>query len=193
MGSCMRPLRNFVFPVKIDLNNLLSRSLSVTIMSSEYKYIVRIAGTDIDGSKKLIYGLTKIKGVGLNLASAMVRALDLKVDTRIGNLSEAEVEKIESIITDPVKYNIPTHMLNRRRDRATGQSFHLIRSDLDLKVKDDIDFMKEIMSWRGMRHSLGLKVRGQRTRTTGRTGRSVGVKKKALMAAAAARKEAPPQ
>ncbi|MEM4246552.1 MAG: 30S ribosomal protein S13 [Candidatus Bathyarchaeia archaeon] len=154
-------------------------------MSNEYRYIVRIAGTDVDGSKRLIHGLTKIKGVGVNLASAMVRALDMRADARIGDLSDSDVEKIEDIIADPVKHGIPEWMLNRRKDRATGQSFHLTRSDLDLKTKEDIDFMKEIGSWRGMRHALGLKVRGQRTRTTGRKGRAVGVKKKALMAAAA--------
>jgi small subunit ribosomal protein S13 len=44
--------------------------------------------------------------------------------------------------------------------------------------------MKNIKSWKGVRHSLGLKVRGQRTKCTGRTGRSVGVKKKLLIAAA---------
>jgi small subunit ribosomal protein S13 len=46
-----------------------------------------------------------------------------------------------------------------------------------LTVKSDIDLMKEIKCWRGIRHMLGLKVRGQRTRTTGRTGITVGVKK----------------
>jgi small subunit ribosomal protein S13 len=46
--------------------------------------------------------------------------------------------------------------------------------------------MKDIRTWKGIRHSLGLKVRGQRTRTTGRSGKAVGVKKKVLMEAARA-------
>ncbi|MEM2901905.1 MAG: 30S ribosomal protein S13 [Candidatus Bathyarchaeia archaeon] len=151
-------------------------------MSSEYRHIVRVCGTDIDGSKKVTYGLTKIKGVGYSFANAVVRALNLKQDVRIGELSEGDVNRIENAINDPAKYGIPSWVFNRRKDVWTGQSFHLTGSDLDLKVKEDIDLMKELKSWKGVRHSLGLKVRGQRTRTTGRKGRAVGVKKKAIAA-----------
>jgi len=55
---------------------------------------------------------------------------------------------------------------------------HLLSSDLVLRTKMDIDLMKKIKSWKGYRHAYGLKVRGQRTRTTGRTGKTVGVSKK---------------
>ena len=61
---------------------------------------------------------------------------------------------------------------------------HLIGPDLTLSIKGDIDFMTDIKTWKGIRHSLGLKVRGQRTRTTGRKGRAVGVAKKVIMEAA---------
>jgi len=74
-----------------------------------------------------------------------------------------------------LKFGIPNWMLNRRKDLETGKDLHLIGSDLEFRVKQDIEFMKSIKSWKGWRHSLGLKVRGQRTRTTGRTGRTVGV------------------
>ena len=147
-------------------------------MSSEYRHIVRIAGRDVDGSKRLIYGLSMIKGVGVNLATAIVDALNLKRETRIGELTDEMVERIEEAITDPPRHGIPPWLLNRRKDRETGRSIHLTGSDLELKVKGDIDLMKEIRSWKGVRHSLGLKVRGQRTRTTGRKGRVVGVRKK---------------
>jgi small subunit ribosomal protein S13 len=66
-------------------------------------------------------------------------------------------------------------MLNRQKDPMTGDDLHLLASDLDLRIKDDIDLMRETRSWKGERHARGLKVRGQRTKTTGRTGRSVGV------------------
>jgi small subunit ribosomal protein S13 len=62
----------------------------------------------------------------------------------------------------------------------------LIGADLALSVKTDVDFMTDIRTWKGIRHSLGLKVRGQRTRTTGRKGRAVGVAKKVIMEAARA-------
>ena len=150
-------------------------------MSTDYRHIVRVSGTDIDGSKRVTYGLTRIKGVGFSLANAIIRILDLKKDARMGELSESEIQKIEDAILDPLKYGVPEWILNRRRDIRTGRTIHLIGSDLDLKIKEDIDEMKELKSWKGIRHSLGLKVRGQRTKTTGRKERAVGVKKKTLV------------
>lgn len=140
-------------------------------------------GVDLDGSKKLIYGLTKIRGVGVSLSGAIVRAAGMKPEARIGQLSEEEVEKVEDVISDPLKFGIPPRLVNRRKDLETGRDLHLVGPDLALKVKTDIDFMKDLRTWKGIRHSLGLKVRGQRTKTTGRSGKAVGVKKKAAIAA----------
>lgn len=140
-------------------------------------------GVDLDGSKKLIYGLTKIRGIGVSLSGATVRAAGMKPDIRIGQLSEEEVEKIEDVISDPLKFGIQPRLVNRRKDLETGRDLHLVGPDLALRVKTDIDFMKDLRTWKGIRHSLGLKVRGQRTKTTGRSGKAVGVKKKAAIAA----------
>ncbi len=156
-------------------------------MSSEYRHIVRVSGTDIDGSKKITYGLTRIKGVGFTLANAIIRVLDLRHDARIGELSENEIRKIEDAIAEPTKYGVPGWLFNRRKDVRTGRTLHIIGSDLDLKIKEDVDLMKELKSWKGIRHSLGLKVRGQRTKTTSRMGRAVGVRKKTLIARAKSR------
>lgn len=153
-------------------------------MSKEFKHIIRIKGTDLEGSKKVTYGLTKIKGVGVSMANTIVKLGNLKADSRLGNLTDAEISKIEDIISDFSKYSIPSRLVNRRKDLESGRDIHLITADLTLSTKNDIDFMKNIRSWKGVRHSLGLKVRGQRTKCTGRTGRSVGVKKKLLIAAA---------
>jgi small subunit ribosomal protein S13 len=155
-------------------------------MSREFRHIVRISGADIDGSKKLVYGITKVRGLGVSLVSAIVKAADLKPEIRVGNLTESDVQRIEDVIGDPVKYGIPPRLVNRRKDLSSGRDQHLIGADLTLATKTDIDFMKDIKSWRGLRHQLGLKVRGQRTRTTGRKGKAVGVKKKLALAAARA-------
>jgi small subunit ribosomal protein S13 len=96
----------------------------------------------------------------------------------MGFLSNSDVEKIEDIIKNPVKYGIPAWLLNRRKDVETGKDLHLLGSDLVLQTKNDVDQMKQIRSWRGFRHSYGLKVRGQRTKSTGRKGKAIGVKKK---------------
>ncbi len=150
-------------------------------MSKEYKYIVRILGYDLDGSKRLPFALSRIKGVGTNLSNAIINSLNLNSATKVGELPDNLIEKIEDAVRDPLKYGIPSWLLNRRKELDSGRDQHLIGSDLDLKLRANIDMMKEIKSWRGIRHALGLKVRGQRTRTTGRKGRSVGVKKKSLI------------
>jgi SSU ribosomal protein S13P len=68
-------------------------------------------------------------------------------------------------------------MYNRRKDYETGIDLHLVTNDVIFYARNDIEREKKIKSWRGVRHALGLKVRGQRTRTTGRTGITVGVRK----------------
>ncbi|MEM4701316.1 MAG: 30S ribosomal protein S13 [Candidatus Bathyarchaeia archaeon] len=145
----------------------------------EFRHIIRVIDTDIDGTLKVPYALKKVKGISLSLARAILAKAGINPHMRAGFLTEAEVEKIEEIIKDPAKYGIPGWLLNRRKDLETGKDLHLISADLILRTKMDIEKLKEIKSWRGYRHAYGLKVRGQRTRTTGRTGKTVGVKKKA--------------
>ncbi|RLF79619.1 30S ribosomal protein S13 [Thermococci archaeon] len=144
----------------------------------EYRAIIRIAGTDCDGSRRIDHGLRTIKGVGLNMARAVVKAAGLPLNMRLGYLTDEEVEKIEKILENPIQYGIPEWMLNRQRDPEMGISRHIIGSDWDITVRFDIEKMKRIKSWKGVRHALGLKVRGQRTRTTGRKGKTVGVVRK---------------
>lgn len=145
-------------------------------MPKELQHIIRIANTDLDGTQKIVYALTNIKGIGIKLANVIVKKANINPKTRVGFLSETEVEKIKGIIKDLKKHGVPSWLLNRAKDSQTGKHLHLIGSDLILQTKTDIDQMKDIRSWRGFRHAYGLKVRGQRTRTTGRTGKAIGVK-----------------
>ncbi len=155
-------------------------------MSSEFKYIVRIAGRDLDGKKKIAAALADVRGIGMNIAYSLLDALRIDSRLRLGNLNEQQIGQIETSLRDLVKTGLPDWMANRRKDLNRGATVHLISSDLALAIKEDIEREKQIMSWRGVRHSLGLTVRGQRTRTTGRKGRTIGVKKAALPTAAAA-------
>ena len=139
---------------------------------------MRIAGTDIPGELKLPYGLALIKGVGVSLGYAVCRLLGIDPNKRVGFLSDAEVEKIEQALKNLQAIGIPSWMLNRRKDYETGKDLHLIGAELIYYVRRDIEREKRIKSWRGIRHALGLKVRGQRTATTGRTGMTVGVKRR---------------
>jgi small subunit ribosomal protein S13 len=150
-------------------------------MSEEFRHILRIIDADADGTLKVPFALTEIKGISLSLANAILKKARIDPEKRAGFLTDAEVEKIEEIIREPSKYGMPGWLLNRRKESETGKDAHLISADLVLRTKMDIDQMKEIKSWRGYRHAYGLKVRGQHTKTTGRSGKALGVKKKLLV------------
>ena len=90
---------------------------------------------------------------------------------------DEDVAKIEDIIENPQKFDIPSWMLNRREDYETGDDIHLIESDLDMILRDDLNRMKKTRSYKGRRHEVGLPVRGQRTKSTFRKSSSVGVKR----------------
>ncbi len=147
-------------------------------MSEDYKHIVRVGGSDIDGQENLLQGLTRIKGVGLRLSRAIITKLQMDPSKRLGYLTDAEIKKIEKVVKDPVASEFPDWYVNRPRDRMSGRMLHLTGSDLDFAHRNDIDRLRRIKSWRGVRHSLGLRVRGQHTRTTGRGGMAVGVSRK---------------
>ena len=144
-------------------------------MSREFNYIVRLHGSNLDGTKLLPYALCDLKGIGIRVSKTMIKKLGLNPSLRLGTLSEADVRRLEEILDNPASGGIPNWMLNRRKDLETGKDVHLLGSDLTLRVRDDIDLMKETRSWKGNRHARGLKVRGQRTKTAARKGRSVGV------------------
>ena len=149
--------------------------------SQEYRYILRIMGADVQGTLKTSYAVAQVKGVSSALSNAILRKAGVNPDLRVGFITESDVSKIEDVIREPAKYGIPSWMFNRRKDTESGKDFHILTSDLALKIKTDIDQAKEIRSWRGYRHAYSLKVRGQRTKTTGRAGKALGVKKKSLM------------
>ncbi|RLE65176.1 MAG: 30S ribosomal protein S13 [Thermoprotei archaeon] len=144
-------------------------------MSRELKYIVRIADKDLPGDKRLAYALALIKGIGINTAIALCRKLGLDPSIKLGTLSDSEIKKLDSTVRKLHELGLPAWILNRPKDPETGRNLHYIGSELILRAKMDIDLLKRIKCWRGIRHALGLKVRGQRTRTTGRTGMTVGV------------------
>ncbi len=152
-------------------------------MSQEFRHIVRIAGRDLDGTKKIAPAVSEIKGAGDSFGNAIASSLKIDNRMRLGQLSDKQLQQIEAALKDVSTLNLPPWMFNRRKDIDSGTNVHRFGSDLDFTVKNDIEREKNLLSWRGVRHGLGLKVRGQRTRTTGRKGRTVGVKKSAVQAA----------
>jgi len=146
-------------------------------LSSQYENLIRILGNDIPGEKKTLIGLTQVRGIGYMFANSILQILKVDPDSRIGTLSQENISSIEEMIQDPKSANFPTWFLNRQKDVETGDDLHLLTSDIAFNIRNDIEREKGVFSWRGYRHMYGLKVRGQRTRCTGRKGGAVGVAK----------------
>jgi small subunit ribosomal protein S13 len=153
----------------------------------DFKYIVRIADTDLDGEKKVIHALTGIKGIGLHLACFIADKAGVDRHEKIGNLSDDQIENIKSVVNN-LSSMLPSWMSNHRNEYYGGSNFHLFGSDLLMRIREDINILKKIRSYRGIRHELGLPVRGQRTRSNNRKGLSVGVSRKARRAESSSKK-----
>ena len=108
----------------------------------------RIAGVDIPEHKKIAYSLRSIYGVGLKLANDVVKDAQIDADKRARDLTPDEINRLQKLV---------------ERFNTEG--------DLRRMINENIDRLKRIKSYRGLRHAMGLPVRGQRTRSNGRTGR----------------------
>ncbi len=144
-----------------------------------FKFIVRMVNTDINGELSVLIGLTRIKGIGLRAAQTIAKLAGIDFASQMGMLDDAAVLKLEETVNSYVEL-VPTWMVNRQHDWGSGDDMHLVGIDVDIVLKDDINRMKMIRCYKGIRHERGQKVRGQRTRSNGRTGLQMGVIKKKL-------------
>jgi small subunit ribosomal protein S13 len=148
--------------------------------------LVRILSKDIEGKMKIYVGLTKIKGVSWAFSNAVCRVLKIDKNKTIGSLTDKEIQEISDFIKNPT---VPEYIMNRRKDIETGTEKHLTGTDLDLRKDFDIKKLKKIKSYRGIRHTAGLPLRGQRTKAHFRSNRKrgSGIKKKNTEGAVKAR------
>lgn len=149
----------------------------------DIKYFVRVGKTDLDGTESVETALLEMDGVGRRVAKAV--AVEAGVDPleTLGKLDENEVEAVKDAVQGFDEVG-PSWMVNREKDRRTGEDLHIVGSDLEITREEDVNRMKKIRSYRGIRHRQGKKVRGQRTKSTGRTGGEVAVKVSELQAEA---------
>jgi len=146
----------------------------------EQKYeekIIRVASKDIEGKMGIYAGLTKIKGISWGLSNAICKILKIDKTKKIGSLTKEEIKKISEFVKNP---KVPKYIFNRRGDFETGKDKHLTESDLELQKEFDIKRLKKIKSYKGFRHSAGLPLRGQRTKSNFRKNKAkgAGIKKK---------------
>lgn len=146
----------------------------------ELRGIVRLAGRDLKGTWRVQTALTKLKGVSASMAKAIAHGAEIEGTKKIGSLDDDQIEKLNDVLHNPNDYDVPSWMLNRRKDLETGEDLHLLGGDIEMAERSDIQRERSIRSRRGIRHERGLPVRGQRTKSTGRKGMSVGVERKKL-------------
>ena len=154
-------------------------ALLMAAEEDDFKYIVRIAATDVDGNKPVRYALTQVKGVGNTLAHIIAQEADVDENIKIGKLSDKDIEQLSDLVVNTADV-VPPWMRNRQRDIETGEDRHIIGPEIDVVRRDDINRLKKIKSYRGLRHEKGLPVRGQRTRGNKRSGLAVGVSRRKL-------------
>jgi small subunit ribosomal protein S13 len=145
--------------------------------NEELRHLVRIMNTDLQGAKPVKYALTGLPGIGRRTAILIAKGAGVNPAATLGYLPDEEVEKLDSAIGN-FEEIVPSWMLNRQKDLATGQDKHLLGTDIVLTFREDINNLKKVRAYRGLRHERGLKVRGQRTKSTGRRGSTVGVSRK---------------
>ncbi|XP_012936217.2 40S ribosomal protein S18 [Aplysia californica] len=148
------------------------------VLPEKFQHILRVMNTNIDGRRKIPFAITSIRGVGRRFAFVVCKKANVDTTKRAGELSEEEVERIITVMTNPRQYKIPDWFLNRQKDIKDGRFSQVLSNSLDNKLREDLERLKKIRAHRGLRHYWGLRVRGQHTKTTGRRGRTVGVAKK---------------
>lgn len=149
--------------------------------NKDYRHIVRVTNTDLDGSKPLIQALRKIKGVSVMFANATCLLAGVDKNKKTGNLSENDVKKLETFLSDPLAHGCPQWLFNRRGDMETGEDKHIVGSDLSFVQSNDVKTMRRMKSYKGVRHAVGLTVRGQKTKSNFRRKKgkaALGVKRK---------------
>ncbi len=145
--------------------------------------IIRLAGKDVRGHIPLKRALLAVKGIGHTTSKTVAKiiAKELKVseNVKVGTFNDGQIEQIDDILARIQDHGVPLYLLNRRKDSETGKDLHNTMNDLVFSQRQDIEKEKKIYTWRGYRHAYGQKVRGQRTKNTGRHGMSLGVIRKA--------------
>lgn len=133
---------------------------------------------DLPGDVRIARALRQIRGIGASMAHAVLLKSGIQKDIKLGDLNEAQLSSLAKILENLSKQGFPAWMLNHRKEYTTGISTHFIEGELEFAQREDVQRMKRMRSYKGVRHILGLRVRGQRTRSTGRKGTVMGVARK---------------
>jgi small subunit ribosomal protein S13 len=140
----------------------------------DLQYFVRIGDADLDGTKTVERSLSELDGIGTRTARLVAEKADVDKNATFGLLDEEDIDAVADI-AENLEDHVPPWMTNRQNDFFTGETTHLVGTDVEEKRRHDINRMKIIESYKGVRHKRGQKVRGQRTKSTGRSEGTIGV------------------
>ena len=108
------------------------------IVGDDFQHIIRVLNTNVDGREKVMYSLTKIKGIGRRFSNLVCKKAEIDLGKRAGELSAAELESLMVIVSNPRQFRIPDWFLNRKHDFKDGKFSQLVSNQLDTKLRDDL-------------------------------------------------------
>jgi len=145
-----------------------------TQQDDDLRYFVRIGRTDLDGTKSVERSLSEMNGIGRRTARIIAEKAGVDRTATFGRLDDEVIDEVVDMVESYAE-ETPDWLNNRQRDFYSGETSHETGNDLQLARQHDVNRMKMIDSYRGVRHKRGQKVRGQRTKSTGRTEGTIGV------------------
>ncbi|PSP99350.1 30S ribosomal protein S13 [Halobacteriales archaeon QS_5_70_17] len=145
----------------------------------DIRYFVRIGQTDLDGTKTVERSLTDMNGIGRRTARIICQEADVDRTATFGRLDDDVIESVVDAVEQHAD-SVPEWLTNHQKGYFDGETTHEVGNDLQMTRRNDINRMKMIDSYRGVRHKRGQKVRGQRTKSTGRTEGTIGVNVEAI-------------
>merc|ERR1712046_315814 len=153
------------------------RSMALIFPQDQFQHILRVLNTNVDGRQKIPFAITQIRGVGRRFANMVCKKAEIDLNKRAGELTNEEIDKIVAVIQNPLQF-LPSWFVNRKKDVKDGKTSHVYANHLEMKMRESLEKLWKVRAHRGLRHGWGLRVRGQKTCTTGRHGKTVGVARK---------------
>jgi small subunit ribosomal protein S13 len=145
----------------------------------DIRYFVRIGQSDLDGTQSVERALTDLNGIGRRAARIIAEEAGVDRTATFGALDDDTIEDVVALV-EGFADETPEWLTNHRNEFFSGETTHRIGNDLEITRRQDINRMKMIDSYKGIRHKRGQKVRGQRTKSTGRTEGTIGVNVEAI-------------
>merc|ERR1712121_327030 len=135
-------------------------AIMTLVIPDKFQHILRIMNTNIDGRRKSMFAITAIKGIGRRFSNVVCKKANIDLKKRAGELTEEEVDRVLTVMSNPRQYKIPDWFLNRQKDIKDGKYSQVMANALDNKLREDLERLKKIRAHRGLRHFWGLRVRG---------------------------------